>query len=552
MTEKRPATASRGMIVTNHPLGSAAGAEMLAAGGNAVDAAIGALFALTVVEPMMVGVFGAGMTHLRLADGRHLVIDNYTTAPAAARRDMYRPVSDAWPDYLRAEGDVNLVGLLSVGVPGTLKAWAEAIARFGRLDLETVMQPAIRHAERGFRATPYLVEAVTETAPDLARFPESARTFLPGGAPIKAGDLVVMPEYAATLRLIAAKGPGALYGGDLGATVADYMARAGGIITLDDLARYETIERRPIRGRYRGFEVAGAPPPTAGGLHLIEMLNILEGFDPAGLGFGTAEYFHLIAEVLKIGFADRNACTGDPAFVDIPIERLTSKEHAAARRAQIRADRAGDYGAGPGVAAGSAHTTHVTTADAEGNVVAMTQTLNNLFGAKATVPGTGIILNNTMALFDPHPGTPASVAPGKRVTSSMAPTIVLRDGRPAWALGLPGGVRIFTSVLQAVVNLIDHRMPLQEAVEAPRIWSQGQELEMEQDIPAAVRDALAGRGHRVVAVPAVAGGMNAVAFAAEGTLEGAACWRADGTPIGVSGGLARPGIRFRSTATRTA
>jgi gamma-glutamyltranspeptidase/glutathione hydrolase len=542
------------MVVTNHPLGSAAGAEMLAAGGNAVDAAIGALFALTVVEPMMVGIFGAGMTHLRLADGRHLVIDNYTTAPGASRADMFKPVSDTWPDYLRAEGDVNLVGLLSVGVPGTLKAWAEAVARFGRLDLETVMQPAIRHAERGFRATPYLVAAVTETAPDLARFPETARTFLPGGAPIKAGDLIAMPAYAATLRLIAAKGPGVLYGGDLGATVADYMRRAGGIITLEDLARYETIERQPIRGRYRGFEVTGAPPPTAGGLHLVEMLNILEGCDPRGLGFGTADYFHLIAEVLKIGFADRNACTGDPAFVDIPVERLLSKEHAAARRAQIRPDRAGEYGAivgmTGGVVAGSAHTTHVTTVDADGNVVAMTQTINNLFGSKATVPGTGMLLNNTMALFDPHPGTPASIAPGKRVTSSMAPTIVLRDGKPAWALGLPGGVRIFTSVFQAVVNLIDHRMSLQEAVEAPRIWSQGQELEMEQDIPAAVLDAVAARGHEVVAVPSVAGGMNAVAVGADGTLEGAACWRADGTPIGVSGGLARPGNRFRPDVKR--
>jgi gamma-glutamyltranspeptidase/glutathione hydrolase len=554
MTEKRPATASRGMVVTNHPLGSAAGAEMLAAGGNAVDAAIGALFALTVVEPMMVGIFGAGMTHLRLADGRHLVIDNYTTAPAASRPDMFTPVSDTWPDYLRTEGDVNLVGLLSVGVPGTLKAWAQAVARFGRLDLETVMQPAIRHAERGFRATPYLVAAVTETAPDLARFAETARTFLPGGTPIKAGDLIAMPEYAATLRLIAAKGPGVLYGGDLGATVADYMRRSGGIITQEDLARYETVERPPIRGRYRGFDIAGAPPPTAGGLHLVEMLNILEGFDPRGLGFGTADYFHLIAEVLKIGFADRNACTGDPAFVDIPVERLLSKEHAAARRAQIRPDRAGEYGAiagmTGGVAAGSAHTTHVTTADVDGNVVATTQTINNLFGSKATVPGTGMLLNNTMALFDPHSGTPASIAPGKRVTSSMAPTIVLRDGRPAWALGLPGGVRIFTSVFQAVVNLIDHGMTLQEAVEAPRIWSQGQELEMEQDIPATIRDAVAARGHRVVAVPGVAGGMNAVAFAADGTLEGAACWRADGTPIGVSGGLARPGTRFRPDASR--
>jgi gamma-glutamyltranspeptidase/glutathione hydrolase len=542
------------MVVTNHPLGSAAGAEMLAAGGNAVDAAIGALFALTVVEPMMVGIFGAGMTHLRLGDGRHLVIDNYTTAPAASRPDMFTPVSDTWPDYLRAEGDVNLVGVLSAGVPGTLKAWAEVVARFGRLDLETVMQPAIRHAERGFRATPYLVEAVKETAPDLARFPDTARTFLPGGAPIKAGDLVAMPEYAATLRHIAAKGTGVLYGGDLGATVAEYMRRSGGIITLEDLAGYRTIERQPVRGRYRGFEITGPPPPTAGGLHLVEMLNILEGFDPCALGFGTAEYFHLIAEVLKIGFADRNACTGDPAFVDIPVERLLSKEHAAARRAEIRADRAGVYGAivgmAGGVAAGSAHTTHVTTADVDGNVVAMTQTINNLFGSKATVPGTGMLLNNTMGLFDPHPGTPASIAPGKRVTSSMAPTIILRDGKPAWALGLPGGVRIFTSVFQAVVNLIDHRMSLQEALEAPRIWSQGQELEMEQDIPAAVRDAVAARGHRVVPFSAVAGGMNAVAFAADGTLEGAACWRADGTPIGVSGGLARPGARFRPEVNR--
>src|SRR5262245_37645893 len=552
MTDKRPATASRGMVVTNHPLGSAAGAEMLAAGGNAVDAAIAALFALTVVEPMMVGIFGAGMTHLRLGDGRHLVIDNYTAAPAASRPDMFVPVSDTWPDYLRVEGDVNLVGLLSVRVPGTLMAWAPAVARFGRLDLEAVMQPAIRHAERGFHATPYLVEAVRETAPDLARFPETARTFLPGGAPIAAGDLVAMPEYAATLRLIAAKGVSVLYGGDLGAAVVDHMRRAGGIITLDDLRRYETIERAPIVGRYRGFEIAGAPPPTAGGLHLIEMLHILEGFDPRGLGFGTPDYFHLIAEVLKIGFADRNACTGDPAFVDIPVARLTSGEHAAARRAQIRLDRAGDYGAVPGVTAGSAHTTHVTTADADGNVVAMTQTLNNLFGSKATVPGTGVLLNNTMALFDPHPGTPASIAPGKRVTSSMAPTIVLKDGQPAWALGLPGGVRIFTSVFQAVVNLIDHGMTLQEAVEAPRIWSQGQELEMEKDIPAAIRDAVAARGHRVVPVAAVAGGMNAVAFAEDGTLEGAACWRADGTPIGVSGGLARPGIRFRPDAGRPA
>jgi gamma-glutamyltranspeptidase/glutathione hydrolase len=546
-TEKRPATASRGMVVANHPLGAAAGAEMLAAGGNAVDAAIAALFALTVVEPMMVGIFGAGMTHLRLADGRHVAIDNYSAAPAGARPDTFRPMSDAWPDYLRAEGDLNSVGVLSVGVPGTLKGWCEVLDRFGTLPLDAILQPAIRHAERGFQATPYLVEAIAESAPDLARFPASARTFLPDGASPKPGDLIRQPDYGAALRAIAARGPGVLYGGDLGAVIADFIQREGGLITLDDLCRYRTVERAPILGEYRGVTIAGAPPTSAGGIHLIEMLNILEGYDLGAMGFGTADSIHLLAEVLKIAFADRDASTGDPAFIDIPVARLTSKDYAAARRAGISLDRAGSHGASA-PAPGSAHTTHVTAADAGGNAVAMTQTLNSLFGSKVTVPGTGVLLNNTMALFDPHPGHALSVAPGKRMTSSMAPTMVFREGRPMLALGLPGGVRIFTSVLQALVNLIDHGMTLQEAVEAPRIWTQGQELEVESAIPGPVRAALAARGHRVVTVPVVAGGMNAVAM--DGDLTGAACWRADGTPVGVSGGRARPGIRFRPEAGR--
>jgi gamma-glutamyltranspeptidase/glutathione hydrolase len=541
------------MVVTNHPLGSAAGAEMLAAGGNAVDAAIGALFALTVVEPMMVGIFGAGMTHLRLADGRHLVIDNYTTAPAAARPDMYVPVSDTWPDYLRVQGDLNLVGVLSVGVPGTLKAWAEAVARFGRLDLDTVMQPAIRHGERGFRATPYLAEAVKESAPDLARFPETARTFLPGGAPIKAGDLIAMPEYAATLRLIAAKGPGVLYGRRPGRDGGGLHAprrrhhhpgRPGAL--PDDRAAPHPRPLPRLRDHGRSAADRGRAPPRRDAEHPRGLRPARPGVRHRGVlppdRRGAQDRLRGSQRLHR-----RSRLRGHPG-------RASHLEGVRGLAAQISPDRAGEYGAivgmTGGVAAGSAHTTHVTTADADGNVVAMTQTINNQFGSKATVPGTGVILNNTMALFDPHPGTPASIAPGKRVTSSMAPTIVLRDGKPAWALGLPGGVRIFTSVFQAVVNLIDHGMTLQEAVEAPRIWTQGQELEMEQDIPAALRDAVAARGHRVVAVPGVAGGMNAVAFATDGTLEGAACWRADGTPIGVSGGLARPGIRFRPDASR--
>ena len=461
---------------------------------------------------------------------------------------MYRPVSDTWPDYLEVDGRENTVGLRAVGVPGTLAAWCEMLARFGTLDLASVIGPAIRHAEHGFSVTGYLSECIAETAADLARFPDSARVFLPSGAPLAKGDRLVQADYAATLRLIAAEGPTVLYGGALGRTVVEHMARAGGLITLDDLGRYRTVERRPVRGTYRGFEIFGCPPPTGGGIHLIQMLNVLEGFDLAAFGFGSVDGIHLLAEAMKTAFADRSAATADPAFVDVPVARLIAKEYAAARRADIDLKTAGTYTAGIGL--GSPHTTHLTVADADGNVVAATQTINNLFGSKAMVPGTGMLLNNTMAIFDPHPGHTLSIAAGKRMTSSMAPTLVLRDGRPFVAFGLPGGVRIFTSVLQALVNLIDHGMSLQEAVEAPRVWTQGQDLEVEMAVREDVRAGLAARGHRVVALPHVAGGMGAIAFEDDGTLTGASCWRADGSPIGIGGGYARQGIRFWPDARR--
>ena len=548
-TEKRPVVAARGMVVTNHPLGSAAGVEMLAAGGNAVDAAVAALFALTVVEPMMVGIFGAGHAQLLLAGGRHTVIDGYTLAPAAARPDMYRPLSDTWPEYMDTHGRENTVGVKAVGVPGTLAGWCEMLARFGTLDLSSVMAPAIRHASAGFHVTGYLAECLDEASEDLARDPEAARLLVPGGRALRKGDRLVQPDYADTLRTIAAEGPAALYGGALGHRIVEHIARGGGIVTLDDLRRYRTVERTPVRGSYRGFEVAGCPPPTGGGVHLLQMLNLLEGYDVAALGFGTAEGIHVLAEAMKIAFADRAAATGDPDFIDVPVARLTSKDYAANRRSEIDMAKARAFDAGV-PAAGSPHTTHVTVADGDGNVVAATQTIHNLFGARTMAPGTGTMLNNTMAIFDPHPGRALSIAPGKRMTSSMAPTIVLRDGRPVLALGLPGGVRIFTSVLQAIVNVVDHGMTLQEAVEAPRVWTQGQELEVEDAVPEAVRAALAARGHRVTAIPHVAGGMGAIAFADDGSLTGAACWRADGSPIGVGGGYARAGIRFWPNARR--
>ena len=262
------------------------------------------------------------------------------------------------------------------------------------------------------------------------------------------------------------------------------------------------------------------------------MLNILEGYDIGALGFGSPDTLHLLAEVLKIAFADRAAATADPAFVAVPVAKLLSKDYAAERRARIALDRAQSWSAGVAPGEG-AHTTHLTVADGAGNIVASTQTINSLFGARYIVPGTGMIPNNYMFVFDPRPGRASSIAPGKRVTSSMSPVIVLRDGKPRYALGLPGGLRIFPSVMQALSNLIDHGMSVQEAVEAPRIWTQGYGVEVESAVPADVLAALRDRGHDVAAVGNVAGGMSAIQFDADGTMTGAACWRADGTPIAI-------------------
>ena len=541
---KRPATGSRGMVVTNHPLASGAAVQMLLEGGNAIDAAVAALFTLTVVEPMMVGVLGGGMAHVRTADGVHAIVDGLSTAPLAARADMYEPLSSELAHYRDTRGQANEFGALAVAVPGALAGWCHLLATRGTMALTDVLEPAIRLASRGFTVTPYLATNAANFAPRLAEDAGLAALFLPGGRPIAAGARLVQDDYASTLREIARRGPAALHDGPLGRALVEELAARGGVLAHDDLATYRARERDPIRGTYRGWEVIGPPPPASAGVHIVQMLNILEGFDIAAAGFGTAAGIHLVAEALDIAFADRSFATADPDFVDVPVERLVSRAYAAERRARIDPARAQAWG--PGLPRHeSADTTHVTVADADGNVVASTQTINGLFGACLQVRGTGMIANNYMYNFDPHPGHALSIAPGKRVFTSMAPMMLLRDGAPRVALGLPGGLRIFPSAFQAILNLVDHGMSLQEAVEAPRVWTEGGVLELEETIPEPVGAALEAMGHRVQRVPRVAGGMNAIGFGAgDGLLTGAACWRADGTPIAIAGGLAQAGVGF--------
>ena len=543
-TYKQDAAASGGMVTTNHPMGSVAGLEMLAMGGNAMDAAMASAFALSVVEPMMIGIFGAGfINYYDASSGEFVNIDNYSVAPAAAAPDMYETVSDTWPDYMETAGRENLVGYKAVGVPGALMGWIHAEERYGKLGLDTVIQPAIRYARNGFPASRYLVDIIHTSADDLAMFPASAEVFLPGGAPPSVGQTIVRSDYARTLEAVAAEGAGVLYDGRIGEMVADDMAANGGLITREDLANYRIHLRQPVRGTYRGYEIVSVAPTSSGGTAIIEILNILEGFDVAGLGFGTAKGAHLLAEAMKIAFADRFEYMGDPGFVEVPVDALISKDYAAARRRELDMERAREYAYGsPSAYVGEgADTTHLTTADADGNVVSTTQTIHAAFGSKATTPGTGMLLNNTMNIFDPHPGNSNSIAPGKRMVSSMSPTIVMKDGKPFMALGTPGATRIFPSVLQAIVNVLDHGMTLQEAVEAPRVWTQGQALEVEPGVSETARRELAAMGHDVQPVPRVAGGMNGVMFDhASGLIRGAACHRADGAPAGFSGGAAMP------------
>ena len=540
--EKQPARGKSGMAVSNHPLASAAGAEMLAAGGNAIDAAVAMQFALTVVEPMMVGLVGGTTCHIRLADGSHRILDGMSAVPKSGHPDMYKPIPGAAPEVYDVEGAENLVGPKSVAAPGSLRAWCLALERYGTMPLADVMQPAIRHASRGFAVTPYLADCIKDAAIDLSRDRLAAARLLPGGMPLKAGAKLVTGDYADALTLVSQQGEKALHGGPLGDLLVECMEKAGGFVSRADLTGYKVAERAPIRGRYRGWEILG-PPPAASGVHITQMLNILEGFDIAKLGFGTVDTFHLLAEVLKIAFADRAEASGDPDFVKVPVERIVAKNYADARRAGLDLAHAIRWTGGLQAAEG-ADTTHLTVADGKGNVVSTTQTINSLFGARFVVPGTGMIPNNYMNNFDPRRGNALSIEPGKRVTTSMSPMMAIRDGKVRYALGLPGGRKIFPSALQALVNLIDHGMELQEAVEAPRVWTEGPVLEVEHGIPAEVRKGLESRGHALKIMPTVAGGMNAIEFHDDGSMTGAACWRADGSAAAMGGGLARAGVRF--------
>ncbi len=476
----RPAVESaNGMVVSAQHLATEAGVEILRAGGNAVDAAVAVGYALAVVNPCCGNIGGGGFMTLRLADGRTTFLDFRETAPAAATRDM----------YLDAEGNVirgaSLVGWRAAGVPGSVAGLDAALTQYGTLPRAQVMAPAIRLARDGFVLVRGDTDILEAAIARLRRDPEAARIFLrPDGTPFQPGDRLTQPDLARTLAAIAQSGPEAFYQGPIPAAVEAASNAANGILTAADFAAYKVREMAPLTCPYRSWTVVSAPPPSSGGTVICMVLGILEGYDLRAAGFNSARTVHLMTEALRHAYLDRNTHLGDPDFVKNPLERLLSRDYALAIRAAINPDRATpSRDLAPGTPPHEKpETTHYSVADTAGNAVAVTTTINGGFGAGVIAPGTGFLMNNEMDDFTIKLGVPNlfglvqgeanAIAPGKRPLSSMSPTLLLRDGQPYAVLGSPGGARIISITLQTILNLVDHGMELQEAVNAPRIHHQ--------------------------------------------------------------------------------
>lgn len=538
--------ARRGMVATVQPLATRAGVEAMKSGGNAVDAAIACALTLGVVDGHNSGIGGGCFMTLRLADGRLIALDGREAAPAGATRDMFLRDGAADPK-------LSQTGALSVGVPGELALLAYASTNFGRLPLRQLLDSAARVAADGFALDRHYASRLAATRTELADFPASKAIFLRAdGSLRKAGERLIQPDLASSYRLLAGQGVDWFYRGPFSTETAAWMKANGGVLTTADFAAYRTRIREPVRGTYRGWEIVSFPPPSSGGVHVIEILNILENVDLKAMGDRSAEFVHTVTEAMKLAFADRARWLGDPDFTPVP-RGLVSKEYAAGLARRIRSDRTtpvDDAGVPPradsdvfGREAGR-HTTHFSTADAEGNWVACTASLNTSFGSKGVVPGTGILLNNHMDDFSAQSGVPNAfglvgavaneVAPGKRPLSSMSPTLVLRNGRPVLSVGAAGGPTIISQTLLAILRTVDFGLDPPSALAGPRFHHQWRpdELHVEASMGDAVIADLRKRGHRVI-VDSSLGAAQAVGMDTDGqTFIGAADPRGEGSASG--------------------
>jgi gamma-glutamyltranspeptidase/glutathione hydrolase len=516
------------MVVSVSELASHVGVGILKQGGNAVDAAIATAFALAVVEPAAGNIGGGGFLVYRPVSGEPVSYDFRETAPAAARAAMFTTKG-------RYDFDAHHGGHKSAGVPGTVAGLHLAWRDHGRLPWKQLVEPAIALARDGFTVNADLARSLESALPRLSRFPAAGAQFSKNGAPLEAGDTLKQPDLARTLERLAVQGPSDFYEGETARLIAEEMAMHGGLITLNDLKAYRARSRTPIHGRYRGYDVISMPLPSSGGVTLIQILNVLEGYDLAASGFGSAQVVHVVAESMRRAFADRALYLGDPDFnPEIPIDRLISKTYAGELRKSIRDDHASksspDRFTWPSE---SAETTHLSVVDEERNAVSLTYTLEGTYGSGIVVPGAGFLLNNEMGDFNAAPGlttsegligTPPNLAaPGKRMLSSMAPTILAKDGALVMVTGSPGGRTIISTVLQTVLNVADFGMNAQAAVDAPRFHHQWLPDRLDYERPLLSPDALKSletRGHTLHSIASQGAAEVIVVNPRENVLEG--------------------------------
>ncbi len=522
----RPVDAKHGMVVAQEKRAAAIGADILARGGNAVDAAVAAGFAMAVTYPRAGNLGGGGFMVVHLAErNRDIAIDYRETAPGATTRDIFLG-ADGKPEPAKSRDSA-----LGIGVPGTVAGLALALESYGsgKFTLADLLEPAITLARDGFRISDDTADTLPQRHRRLARWPSSVKIFSrPDGSSLREGDLLVQTDLSATLTAIAERGPRGFYQGPVAARLEAAIRAAGGIMTLDDLKSYRPFVREPVRGSYRGYDIVSMPLSSSGGTVLIESLNILEGFPMRDLHQGSADSLHLLIEAMKRAYADRARYLGDPAFVHAPIATLLSKDYAAKQRASIDMARARPAAAVPLPPPHEGdNTTHFSVADAFGNAVSNTYTLNFSYGVGLVAEGTGVLLNNELDDFTAAPGAANAFGlvgfeanlpgPGKRPLSSMTPTIVLKDGRPVLVTGSPGGSRIVSTVLQVIVNVLDYGMNVAEAVAAPRLHHQWlpDEVRAEHGFPENVIAELRARGHAVV-MPMGQTSANSIAVSPDG------------------------------------
>lgn len=539
VTTGRDATSTKAMATASKYEVSQVGAEIMSKGGNAVDAAVAMGFALGVCEPFTSGLGGGGLATIHTAEGENFFIDFREVAPAAATLDLYVDASG------ENNGNTKEGGLAS-GVPGEVAGLLYLLEHHGTMSREEVMEPAIRIANEGFTVSAYCANAISDAYEKTQKFPEMSKVYLDeNGLPWEEGSVITNPDLGKALQLIADQGADAFYKGEIGEAMVATLAKYDGVMTMDDLAGYEVHELKPVTGDYRGYTVISSPPPSSGGTHLIEILNILENFDMASMEVNSAEYVHLFAETFKLAFADRAKYMADTNFVTVPLGGLTSQAYADKRAQDIDLNVAMEQAA-PDDPSPYEHTdtTHFSVADVDGNCVAITKTINYYFGSGVMVDGYGFMMNNQMDDFSTDPESVNKIEPGKKPLSSMSPTVVLKpDGSPFLVLGTPGGSRIFSGVAEVISRVIDSKMDLHTAISVPKIWncSNKNNLQYEKPLKGYEQYALTDEtiakltemGHGELKT-AASGAFQCIMFMDDGTLYGTADPRQDGKAVGVN------------------